>query len=247
MLASAPFLSATPAVATATASAIQPMVVPTPTQQVHLTQKELIEKLKEQLPSEVRVLTNEEEQVVAQTLSSSFHMSVSPQLNGMRLNRSYGLIGQEQHLRRFPGDTLEIHFETAEDAQKYAVQGIAPGLGAWGYFTNDNGELTKEGIEQEKYYIAVQTFLSPGWNQHVGEYGMFFKHRKMLLVNPENGKALIADIADAGPADWTGKHLGGSPEVMRYLERVDGAQRGPVLYFFVDDPSDTIPLGPTSL
>lgn len=66
----------------------------------------------------------------------------------------------------------------------------------------------------------------------------------MLVVNPQNGKAIVADIADAGPSPWTGKQLGGSPAVMNYLERVDGAQKGPVLYFFINDPNDTIPLGP---
>ena len=66
----------------------------------------------------------------------------------------------------------------------------------------------------------------------------------MLVVNPQNGKAMVVVIGDAGPAAWTGKHLGGSPEVMKYLERVDGRQKGPVLYFFLDDPDDKIPLGP---
>ena len=66
----------------------------------------------------------------------------------------------------------------------------------------------------------------------------------MVLVNPNNGKAIVVDVGDAGPAEFTGKHLGGSPEVMRYLERVDGAQKGPVLYYFIDDPGDKIPLGP---
>jgi hypothetical protein len=55
---------------------------------------------------------------------------------------------------------------------------------------------------------------------------------------------MVVVVGDAGPAEWTGKHLGGSPEVMKYLERVDGAQKGPVLYFFIDDPGDKIPLGP---
>lgn len=76
---------------------------------------------------------------------------------------------------------------------------------------------------------------------------VIYKYRKMLLVNPDNGKSIITDIADSGPAEWTGKHLGGSPEVMKYLERVDGAQRGPVLYFFIDDPEDKIPLGQISV
>ena len=31
---------------------------------------------------------------------------------------------------------------------------------------------------------------------------------------------------------------------MHYLERVDGSLKGPVLYFFIDDPDDKIKLGP---
>lgn len=68
-----------------------------------------------------------------------------------------------------------------------------------------------------------------------------------VVVNPENGKALVADIGDAGPATFTHKHLGGSPEVMSYLERVDGAQVGPVVYFFINDPDNKVPLGPINI
>lgn len=239
MLASAPFLSITTA-----STQLHPLPVPAPVQQTHLTTEQLIETLREKLPTEVRLLTNDEEKDISGFLSSSFHAKVSAELNGMRLNRSYGLIGQEQHLKRFPGDSIDTHFESSDEANLYARQGIAPGLGAWGYFTRSSSDLSTEDMQREKYYIAVPTFLSPNWNQRVGEYGIFYKYRKMLVVNPENGKAVIADIADAGPAEWTGKHLGGSPEVMRYLERVDGSKRGPVLYFFLDESSGTIPLGP---
>lgn len=124
---------------------------------------------------------------------------------------------------------------------------MAPGRGAWRYFADSQESLTQKEIDQEKYYIAVQTFLAPGYYSHVKEYSEFFKFRKMLVVNPENGKAMVVVIGDSGPAVWTGKQLGGSPEVMSYLERVDGAQKGPVLYFFIDDPSDTVPLGPIEI
>ena len=124
---------------------------------------------------------------------------------------------------------------------------MAPGLGAWGYFTNSQNSTIEKATERERYYIAVQTFLAPGFNKNPKEYTDFFKYRKMLVVNPQNGKAMVVVIGDAGPAQWTGKSLGGSPEVMTYLERYDGSQRGPVLYFFIDDPSDKIPLGPISL
>jgi hypothetical protein len=31
---------------------------------------------------------------------------------------------------------------------------------------------------------------------------------------------------------------------MDYLQAKDGNQRGPVVLFFVDDPNDSVPLGP---
>jgi len=197
------------------------------------------------VPQDVRPLTEDEENKIGELLSKSYGFKASATLNDLRLNRSYGLIGAEQHLARYPGDNMGSHFEgNSEDSAKYHSSGMAPGLGAWGYFATSRSSLTEEDTMKEKYYIATQTFLAPDYNQRVGEYRDFFKYRKMLVVNPHNGKAVVAVIGDAGPAQWTGKHLGGSPEVMKHLERVDGSARGPVLYFFIDDPDDTIPLGP---
>lgn len=207
----------------------------------------LVYDLKNILPEDVRPLTDEEEANVSQVLTRTFGLRVVPELEGKRLNISYGLIGQEQHLARYPGDNMLNHFQTPEDAEKYFKYGMAPGLGAWRYFVNSQAEMTQKDIDREKYYIAVQTFLAPGFNENVREYVNFFKYRKMLVVNPQNGKAMVVVVGDAGPAKWTGKSLGGSPEVMTYLERYDGRQRGPVLYFFIDDPDDKIPLGPVSM
>ncbi len=219
------------------------------------------EKLASMLPSPVRPLTSDEETRIGQLLSETFGFRVRAELDGKKLNRSYGIIGAEQHLARYPGDSMAIHFDPpvfdpeaqtrraggVEDSQLYYSSGMAPGLGAWGYFSPSKAVLTPTDVSREKYYIAVQTFLVPDYNQRVAEYRDFFRYRKMLVVNPENGKAVVAVIGDAGPADWTGKHLGGSPEVMKYVERVDGVGKGPVLYFFIDDPEDKVPLGPVSL
>ena len=71
----------------------------------------------------------------------------------------------------------------------------------------------------------------------------WYKYRKVLIVNTDNGNAVVAAIADSGPAAWTGKHFGGSPEVMEYLGG-PRYKKGPVLIFFVDDPENKIPLGP---
>lgn len=195
------------------------------------------------LPSEVRPLSSEEEQKVTDSLSKHFGVKVAAELEGKRLERNYGIIGAEQHLARYAGDSMTSHFDLEEDAKQYWSSGMAPGRGGWGYFVQ-GPEITEQDKLREKYYIAVQTFLAPGFSERTKEYMDFFKFRKMLVVNPENGKAIVADIGDSGPAVWTGKHLGGSPEVMQYLERVDGSRRGTVLYFFIDDPQDKIPLGP---
>lgn len=208
----------------------------------------LVSDLSKILPDEVRPLTPQEENSVGEILNRDFGLKVAPEISGIKLNRSYGYIGAEQHLARYPGDTMATHFDSLsnEDAAKYYSSGMAPGLGAWGYFAPSRAEMTEEDALREKYYIATQTFLAPGFAEHTREYITFFKYRKMLVVNPNNGKAMVVVIGDAGPAEWTGKSLGGSPEVMKYLERVDGRARGPVLYYFIDDPEDKVPLGPIS-
>jgi hypothetical protein len=207
----------------------------------------LILDLSNILPQVVGPLNEEQEKAVGENLSEHFDMKVSAELEGKRLNRSYGIIGAEQHLMRYPGDTMASHFRTSEEASQFYSSGMAPGRGAWGYFAPSAGEMDEKDIMREKYYIAVQTFLAPGFQENVREHYAFYKYRKMLVVNPENGRAVVAVIGDAGPAAWTGKQLGGSPEVMIHLERKDGKQRGPVLYFFIDDPDDTIPLGPVEV
>ena len=204
----------------------------------------LISDLSLILPSAMRPLTVNEENKIADILSGDFGFRVTAELDNKRLNRSYGLIGAEQHLARFPGDNMYTHFDTKEEQDKFWSSGMAPGLGAWRYFALSEEQMTQKDKLREKYYLAVQTFLVPDYNSRVEEYRDFFKFRKMLIVNPENGKAMVVVIGDAGPAEWTGKHLGGSPEVMDYLEREDGAKKGPVIYFFIDDPNDTIPIVP---
>ena len=207
----------------------------------------LVSDLAHILPKDVKPLSEDEERNISEILSRTYGIKTVPELDGKRLNRNYGYIGAEQHLVRYPGDNLSTHFDSDQEKALYWHQGMAPGLGAWSYFSSSKEELTREASEREKYYIAAQTFLSKDFSSRFAEYRDFYKYRKMLVVNPNNGKAIVADIADAGPAEWTGKDLGGSPEVMRYLERFDGQQKGPVLYFFIDDPDDKIKLGPINI
>lgn len=203
----------------------------------------MVSDLKNYLPDEVGLLIRPQEDKIAQVLTNYYGFTVKPEIDGFRLLHTYGYIGAEQHLKRFEGETMVGHFENQEDEAKYYSSGMAPGRGGFGYFAQGEG-LTQQAIEREKYYIAVQTFLAPGIEGRRREFLNFFKFRKMLIVNPNTGRAVIAVIGDAGPAVWTKKHLGGSPEVMKHLQRVDGKAKGAVLYFFIEDPEDKIPLGP---
>lgn len=203
----------------------------------HDLRQALIEQLKSSLPPTVEPLNDSQETKISKIFHEVYGIHASAVLEGEKLNRSYGLIGAEQHLPRYPGDTAEAHGQ-------FIGSGITPGRGAWGYFAQSKAQLTPELIEKEKYYVAVQTLYLPDWNTRLAYLRDWYKHRKVLVVNPENGRAIVAVVADSGPAAFTGKHFGGSPEVMAYLERKDGRQRGPVILFFVDDPQDQVPLGP---
>ncbi|RJP46740.1 MAG: hypothetical protein C4584_01250 [Armatimonadetes bacterium] len=207
----------------------------------------LVESIKDLVPAEARKLSEEEELRLSQILSEKLGFIVSAELEGIKLNRSYGLIGGEQHLYRYPGDTLQKHADNAADWAMYGPSGIAPGLGAWGYFSSSEAVFTEKDKLRERYYLAVQTFLAPGFAENVGRYRDFFRFRKMLVINPKTGQAVVAVVGDAGPAEWTGKHLGGSPEVMHYVGLASGSRKGPVLYFFINDPEDKITLGPVKI
>lgn len=201
-------------------------------------------ELLDKVPSENRNLNREEEKIIADVIKKNTGIRVTAELDGKRLNRSYGLIGGEQHLYRYPGDTLESHAKNTQDWAMFGGAGIAPGLGAWGYFVPSKQQFTKEDEDRERYYIAVQTFLSPGFAENVAMYRDFYKFRKMLVINPKTGQAVVTVIGDAGPGESTGKSLGGSPEVMHDLGLAKGPRKGAVLYFFIDDPGNKIPLGP---
>lgn len=202
------------------------------------SEKQVVQALGAILPESARPLTRSEEKVIEQVFEQIIGIKAKANLGGEHLNTTYGYIGAEQHLRRYPGDTLANHGEA--DVLK---EGMAPGLGAWGYFARSEDRLTQDLAETEKWYAVVQTLYLSDWNTRTKYLRDWYKYRKVLIVNTENGHAVVASIADSGPAAFTGKHFGGSPEVMDHLGG-SRYKKGPVILFFVDDPKNEIPLGP---
>jgi len=201
-------------------------------------QKNLIDEIRKILPAKPRPLTSSEEKSLETVILGITGVATDANLEGEHLNTTYGYIGAEQHLRRYPGDTLAGH--GAGDVIK---EGIAPGLGAWGYFAPTSGAMTKNLEETERWYAVVQTLYLPDWESRHKYLVDWYKYRKVFILNTQNGNAVVAAIADSGPAAWTGKQFGGSPEVMDYLGG-PRYKKGPVLVFFVDDPENKVPLGP---
>jgi len=183
------------------------------------------------------------EGLIVNLISDITKMPVTASLDGQKLPNIVGLIGGEQHLPRFPQESLSQHLTQKSDWDKYHWAGMAPHLGAWGYFAESEDSLTNDLIQKEKYYLAVQTFAIPGWEKNWLTLKEWWKFRKMLVYNPANGRAVVAVVADAGPARYTGKDFGGSPEVMEALGLAEGSRQGKVIILFLDDPQDQIPLG----
>lgn len=203
-----------------------------------LTNKQnLISKLQDILPHTPSKLSEPGAEVVEKIVSDSLKINVKAYIDGQSLNHHLGFTGFEQHLKRFPGDTLEQHDEIQE-------AGMAPGLGAFGYFTNDASTFTTKDYLREKYYCVAQTLYLDTWNTDYKYLKEFYKFKKMLMLNPVNGNAVVCDIGDAGPAEWTGKQFGASPEAMQALDLNKGPRKGLVLLLFIDDPDNKVPLGP---
>jgi hypothetical protein len=203
-----------------------------PAQEVLLTQ------LREYLPQKVGPLNRSQEKALEKTFTDLTGVPSRATLEGEHLNQTYGYIGAEQHLMRYPGDTMASHPKVA-----HKDEGMAPGRGAWGYFARSKSDMTEDDIQREKWYAVVQTLYLPDWNTRQPYLRDWYKYRKVMIVNTNNGNAVVAAIADSGPAAFTGKHFGGSPEVMNYLGG-SRYKKGPVVLFFVDDPDNKVPLGP---
>jgi len=189
----------------------------------------LMKSLEPQLPEKITGFNKAQEAAISISVRETLGIDAKFELDGKRLNHQYGWMGAEQHLMRYPGDN---------------VPDMAPKTGAWGYFSQTRNDFNDDLAQKEKYYVAVQTLYLPEWNKEYQVLKEWYKYRKMLAINPNSGRSVVAVISDAGPANWTGKQFGGSPEVMEYLEYVTGKRKGPVILMFVDDPQNKIQIGP---
>lgn len=214
-----------------------PTQVSEPIENSFTMRQKLMTSLQGILPHQPTKLSPDTSVQVEKAIYDITSITVKATLEEQSLNHHLGYIGFEQHLTRFPGDTLDQHDEIQE-------AGMAPGRGAFGFFAKDNGSFTTREFMREKYYCVVQTLYLDNWNKDYRYLKDWYAFRKMIVINPVNGLAVVCAIGDAGPADWTGKQFGGSPETMQALDLNKGPRKGLILMLFVDDPENKVPLGP---
>jgi hypothetical protein len=217
------------------------------------TKGQLAGKISSLSPTYTQLLTGDQESNFSGLIKQYWGIDAKAQLDNMRLNAVEGIMAGEQHLPLYPGDNLSDHTSDAN----VNLSGMTPDTRAWGYYANSQAEVTQKMIMNERYYIAAQTWMSPGWTP---EKNAWYKDRKVVVIYPSYNEnkvyGVVASIGDAGPnpsltsfADGQRdqRNFGGSPEVMDALGPMGLNRSGHVYVFFVDDPNDTIPLGPLQI
>jgi hypothetical protein len=195
------------------------------------------EKISAIKPDYTPNMSKEQEAQFELLLKQAYGINAKAELEGKRLNATQGIIAGEQHMPLYPGDVVSNH----STDPTWFLTGIEK-TGAYGYWAQSRAAVTQKDVKQEEYYMAAQTYLSPQWKGNVEEMYAWFKYRKMVIVNPETGDAVVTDIGDAGPGA-AGRTYGASNESIIALG-LGEVRTGHVYVFFVDDPNDTVPLGP---
>jgi hypothetical protein len=158
-------------------------------------------------------------------------------LDGVSIPTISGLVGREQHLY-LNATEANLGRTDAAAAIHYAVSGtpapaqngMAGGYGAFG--ANAGYNLP---IEDERYYINMRWNYVTWYEAPDGTcssvdghpdtcttgYNSALKNwhyrKKVIVTNPANGKRIVASIMESGPAIWTNRVSGLSPEAMYVL------------------------------
>ena len=136
-----------------------------------LTQKQkLVTALQDLLPHQASKITPQGSEVIEKIVKDNTNITAKAYYQDQSLNDTVGFVGFEQHLKRFPGDTLSQH----DDIQE---AGMAPGLGAFGYFVNDASQFTTTDYLREKYYCVVQTLYLDNWNSDYQKLKDWYRFR----------------------------------------------------------------------
>ncbi len=158
------------------------------------------------------------------------------ELEGVPLPAYSGKVGREQHLclttGREPAATHYAISRTPPEAQNGMAweEGGGSGFGAWGKAAP---------VEDERFYVCMRWNYTDLHGQAVLASKDWYYRKRLIVMNPATGRRVCASIIEYGPAPWTDRVSGLSPEAMLVLgaDTDDG-----LVYRWAQDQST--PLGP---
>ena len=184
-------------------------------------------------------LDRESELYLEQQMSEMLGFEVNNSLDGHHLLYNTGKVKALPHLKRHPTDTLETHGE-------YAHAKMSKKRGAFGWFL-EQGAVTAMTTQLEKYFIALQLFYFTEWATDTKNTKSWYKHRKMVIINPFDALAVVCAVGTIGPRIPVRYQFGASPETIIEGKFWSTQSNGRAIVLFVDDPQNTVPLGPITL
>jgi len=173
-----------------------------------------------------------------QQLSDLLNFTVSATQAEYQVPYIGGVMAGLPHLKRSPNDQLANH-------QTVLEAGFKEKRSFYGWF-NAN-QLTADDILAEKYYLSLPINLTSAWLDQPQVTAEWFKHRKLIVLNPLRELAVVAVMADIGPYNPIRAQFGGSPEIIRAAEVWHPENKGRVVVFFVEDSKNEVPLGVINL
>lgn len=135
-------------------------------------------------------------------------------LEGVSLPATTGRVGREQHLSLTQcAEPSTTHYPVsgtpvaARNGMAWETSGGC-GYGAWG---------TAPPVADERYYINMRWNYTNLHGQPIYATKSWYYRKKVVVTNPTNSKKLVASIVEYGPAPWTDRVSGLSPEGMLAL------------------------------
>ncbi len=199
----------------------------------------VLDKMKELLEYPAGKLDSQSELYLEQQLTDIIGFEVTSELDGNRLLYTTGKVKAMQHIKRHPGDTASSH-------HKYSYAGLQERRSTFGWFM-DQGVVTESLTHKEKYFLSLQLYYLPEWKDNYKALKSWYKYKKVLLINPFDQVAVVCAVGTIGPSIPFKYQFGASPETVIEGKFWSRAARGKALAMFIDDKTDSVPLGPVSL
>jgi hypothetical protein len=167
-----------------------------------------------------------------QQLGDMLGMTISAQLDSYSLPDTIAHSLSLPHFKTHPTDKLSQH--SLQEA------GLSPTRPSFGWLTDKSSHL-------ETFGIAIPLHKLDEWSSRRQEYLEWFKHRKVLVINPSRQLAAVGAIINSAPAHVQRFQVGLSPELVRATQAWHPETKGKLALFLVDEAAGNVPLGPASL